>query len=389
MSSLRGAAAVVGLGQTAWYKRGTAPEPEMKLAMRAVVAAAEDAGLDTRDIDGFVSWGSEKNAGQNLMSGLGMRELRYGALVWTHGGGSAGAIGLAATAVATGQAEIVVVIRAMAETDAASRLGTAVWQGSTPPHLHVHGSTAAAQNFARWASRLIEHDHVPREALWAVVAASYYHANRNPAAYAHDVALDWETYNRSRSPAEPLHLFDNSRENDAAIALIVVRAERANDLRQKPAYVLASPMGRFGGTDIVAGEGPDGHSTAGFRSVATRCWQESGYRPADVDVAQFYTNASSAAVNAIIDHGFCGWDDVADFFRVENLIAPDGRLPINTAGGDLAEGFLHGAGNNAEAVRQIRGTSANQVPNAQLSLVTGGPNDSLVSTTLLGSEATL
>src|SRR4029079_14316922 len=106
----RGAAAIVGVGQLPWYKRATAPEPEMKLALRAVVAAAEDSGIDTRDIDGFVSWGSEKNAGQNLMSGLGMRGLKNGGLMWVHGGGSAGAFGLAASAIATEQAEIVVVI---------------------------------------------------------------------------------------------------------------------------------------------------------------------------------------------------------------------------------------------------------------------------------------
>jgi hypothetical protein len=80
---------------------------------------------------------------------------------------------------------------------------------------------------------------------------------------------------------------------------------------------------------------------------------------------------------------------VNEFMTIENLTAPGGRLPINTAGGDLAEGFLHGAGNNAEAVRQIRGTSPNQVPDARLSLTCGGPSDMIVSTTLLGSEETL
>jgi len=386
---MRGAAAIVGLGQLPWYKRATAPEPEMKLALRAVVAAAEDAGLDTRDIDGFVSWGSEKNAGQYLMSGLGMRELKYGALMWVHGGGSAGAIGLAASAIATEQAEIVVVIRAMAEKGADSRLMTAVWQGINPPHQRVHGMSAPAQGFAMGASRLLEHDGLPRSALWALVQASYYHASRNPNAYGRQADLDREAYEASRCPVEPLHLFDNSRENDSAIALILVSAERAKDLRQTPAYVLASPMGRFGGNDLGASQGPDGRTTAGFRSVAQRCWQQSGYGPDDVDVAQIYTNASSAAVNAIIDHGFCTWDDVGKLMQFENLIAPDGRLPLNTAGGDLGDGFIHGAGNNAEAVRQIRGTSPNQVPDAKLSLVCGGPNDHFVSTTLLGSEATL
>jgi acetyl-CoA acetyltransferase len=277
----------------------------------------------------------------------------------------------------------------MAEKGADSRLMTAVWQGINPPHQRVHGMSAPAQGFAMGATRLLEADGLPRSALWALVQASYFHASRNPEAYGRQAALDLETYEESRCPAEPLHLFDNSRENDCAIALILVSAERARDLHPRPAYVLASTMGRYGGRDLGEAQGPDGRTTAGFRSVAERCWQQSGYGPGDVDVAQIYSNASSAAVNAVIDHGFCSWDDVGEFMRFDNIVAPGGRLPLNTAGGDLADGFIHGAANNAEAVRQLRGTSPNQVPDARLSLVCGGPNDHFVSTTLLGTAETL
>src|SRR5688500_10962335 len=110
-SPLRGAAAVVGIGQTPLYKRGTSPDPEMKLALRAIVDACNDAGISPRDVDGFVSYGSEKNEGQKLMPALGTRELRFGALIWGHGGGIPGALGLAAAAIVTGQAEVVAVFR--------------------------------------------------------------------------------------------------------------------------------------------------------------------------------------------------------------------------------------------------------------------------------------
>ena len=388
-NTMRAAAAIVGIGNTPWCKRGTAADSEVKLAVRAVVAAAEDAGIDVRDIDGFVSWGSEKNSGTNMMSSLGTRDLRYGALVWMHGGGSAGAIGLAAQAIATGQAENVVVIRSMAEKGADSRLSRAVFQGIDPPHLRVNGLSVPAQNFAMHASRVLDGDGLPRECVRDLVLASYYHANRNPNAYGRGTDLDAETYAESRSPVEHLHLFDNSRENDCSIALLLTSAERAKDLPHTPAYVLASTMGRYGGADSSLRQSPDGHTTAGFRSVADRCWSQSGYGPSDVDVVQVYSNSSTAAVNGLIDHGFCGWDNALEVINFDNLIAPNGGLPVNTAGGDLGDGFLHGAGNNIEAVRQIRGTSSNQVPDAKLSLVTGGPNDGFVSTTLLGTEATL
>ena len=386
---MRGSTAIVGVGKLPWMKRGTSPETELKMAVRAVVAACDDAGLDPRDIDGFVSWGSELNSGTNMMLALGTRELKYGALVWMHGGGSSGAIGLASQAVATGQADYVVVIRSMAEKGASSRLSRAVFQGMEPPMLRTSGLSIPAQTFALNGCRILNGDGLPAECVRDYVLACYYHANRNPDAYGRGVDLDAETYAESRCPNEPLHLFDNSRENDCAIALIVTSAERAKDLRQKPAYVLASTMGRFGGLDAWRRQSPDGHTTAGFRSAAARCWSQSGYGPSDVDVVQIYTNASTAATVALIDTGFATWENVREVVQFDNLIAPSGGLPLNTAGGDLADGFLHGAGNNVEAVKQIRGTSANQVPDAKLSFVSGGPNDQFVSVTLLGAEETL
>lgn len=387
--SLRAQAAVVGIGQLPWFKRGTSPDTELVMAVKAVVAAAEDAGLDPRDIDGFVSWGSEQNSGTAMMQALGTHEIRFGALAWMHGGASSGALGLAAQAIATGQATNVVVIRSMAEKGPESRLSRAVYQGGEPPHLRTNGISIPAQTFALNARRIYDGDGMPRECVRDFVLACYHHARLNPAAYAHGVELTAEAYESSRVPMDPLHIYDNSRENDGAIALVLTSADRANDLAQTPAYVLASTMGRFGGRDSIDREAPDGHTTAGFRACAQRCWDQSGYGPADVDSVQVYSNAATAAAVALIDHGFCTWDNVADVIRFENLIAPSGGLPVNTAGGDLGDGFLHGAGNNAEAVRQIRGTSANQVPGAELSLVTGGPNDAFVSTTLLGSAATI
>src|SRR5207249_4700100 len=83
-------------------------------------------------------------------------------------------------------------------------------------------------------------------------------ASKNPNAYARQADLDYESYMESRSPVEPLHLFDNSRGNDCAIALILVSAERAKDLRLKPACVLSSTMGRYGGRDLGESQVPDG-----------------------------------------------------------------------------------------------------------------------------------
>jgi acetyl-CoA acetyltransferase len=387
-SSIRGGTAIVGIGQTPYYRRGAAGEAESQLCLRAIVAACADAGIDPRDVDGFVSYGSDRNVGDRLMPALGTRELRLCGLVWSGGGGGIpGALGLAAGAIMTGQARVVAVYRAMAEAQG-GRLRVSVSEDHTAAQYLVNGIDAPTQILALRAQRLMEGDGVPRSALRALSRASYYHAARNPRAQGRTIDLTDEVYDASRMISEPLRLFDCSRENDAAIAVILVAADRAKDVAKKPAYLLSAPLGaheRWGQVE----ENHYPYTSGGFRGVAKRLWAESGYGPADVDVAQIYTNFTAAAVAAIIDHGFCTAETAGAFLTFENLIAPSGRFPINTSGGDLAEGFLHGMGSVVEAVRQIRGESPNQVPGAKLSLMTGGPMSEIVSSALFGGEETL
>ena len=384
---MRGTTAVVGVGETPWYKRGTSGEPALKLALRAIVAAAEDAGIDPSEIDGFVSYGSERNDGQRMMPALGTKELRFGALVWTHGGGIPGALGLAATAIVTGQADVVAVYRAMSEYRG-RRLRVDVAQDDTSPQHLVNGLDSPAQLCALRSMRLIEAEGVPARTLRDMALASYHHAKRNPRAIGRDTELDAETYEESRWVSEPYHLFDCSRENDAGSAVILVSAERAKDLRQRPAYLLGAPMGAASGWGMREESG-NPYWSAGFQGVADRLWADTGYGPGDVDVAQIYENMTGMGVSALIEHGFCTPEGAGEFVTFDNLIAPNGGLPINTSGGNLAEGFIHGMSLVGEAVRQIRGTSTNQVADANLSLMTGGPGDPVVSTALFASAAAL
>jgi hypothetical protein len=125
------------------------------------------------------------------------------------------------------------------------------------------------------------------------------------------------------------------------------------------------------------------------KEVADRMYRNAGLGPADVDVAQVFINFSGAGVAVMIDHGLCTVENAGEVLTFDNLVAPNGGLPVNTNGGDLGQGFLHGMGNALEAVRQIRGESVNQVPGAEVSLLTGGPMSYLASSALLGSESTL
>ncbi|WP_457225453.1 thiolase C-terminal domain-containing protein [Mycolicibacterium sp. CBM1] len=238
--------------------------------------------------------------------------------------------------------------------------------------------------------RMLEVDQVPASALEAVALAGYHHAQNNPRAVAYGRPLDHDRYQHSRLISEPLRLFDCSRENDGAAAILVVPAERAGDYRGEPAYILSGVQGASSGWSESV-ENEDRYTSAGFHpALVARLWQGAAVGPREVDVAQVYENFTGPAVAAMIDHGLCPpGPAAADFMTVENLTVENGDLPINTAGGNIAEGFVHGIGLVAEAVRQIRGGSANPVAGAEVSLLIGGPMAPLVSSTLFGSTATI
>jgi len=92
---------------------------------------------------------------------------------------------------------------------------------------------------------------------------------------------------------------------------------------------------------------------------------------------------------SLVEHGFFTAGQANDFLGLDNLVAPNGRLPLNTSGGNLAECYMHGLELVIEAARQIRGESTSQVPGAEVSMVISGPMVTPVSSLILGSETTL
>lgn len=372
----------VGLRQ---YKRAQAPMPERGVLVRAIVDACEDAGFDPADVDGFVAYGDDKNEPVRLMSDLGTRELCWSTQIWGGGGGGiAGAFGLAAAAIATGQASAVIVFRTLVQADS-GRLSGAVMRHHLNDHLLGAGLISPAQPCALRAQRMFEHHGVPLSVAEELVRASYYHGARNPNAVSYGKELDLAAYRTARWIAEPFRLFDCSRENDGAGALLLVSDERAKDLKKKPVHLLGVAQGAGKGWGDLL-ENDDDYASAGFAPIARRLWQQTGLMPADIDCAQLYENFSAQGIASLIDHGFCTYENVAEFVRFENLIAPGGKLPINTAGGNFAEGFIHGIGMAVEAVRQLRGESANPVPGAKTCLLAGGPGAPTVSSAIFSNE---
>ncbi|CCE09818.1 conserved hypothetical protein [Bradyrhizobium sp. STM 3843] len=389
--TLRGRVAVIGIGETQYYRHGASPDAEFKLALKAILAACDDAGIDPREIDGFSSYSDDRSEASRLAAALGIRQLRTATMQWGGGGGGCcAAVANAAASIVAGLADCVVVFRSLAQGEY-GRFGQTsgiVSLSGEKAYLMPYGVLAPPQRFAMRVRRFMHDYGVRQEALRAIALASYHHAQANPRAIMHGKPLDPDKYDASRWIVEPFHLYDCCMENDGAAALVLVAAERAADFRNKPAYLLGAAVG----SGFRAGAAPHNaphYASASFDTVAPDLYRMAGVGPMDVGVVQSYENFTGGVVMALTEHGFFRPDEANEFLTFENLVAPSGRLPLNTSGGNLAECYMHGFELVLEAVRQVRGTSVNQVRRNDVAMVIGGPMVTPVSDLLLGSEATL
>ncbi len=383
---LFGTTAIAGVGLKQ-FKRGAAPLPERSVLVEAILDACAEAGLDPAEVDGFVSYGDDKNEPVRLMPELGTRELRWSTTIWGGGGGGiAAAFGVAASAILTGQARAVIVFRALVE-GSSGRLSAAVMAHHLNDHLLASGVVSPAQSCAIRANRLFHYHGVSPRLAEELVRAAYYHGSRNPEAVSYGQPFDIDSLRSSRLIAEPFRLFDCSRENDGAGALLLVSADHARDLDKPPVYLLGCAQGAEAGWgDLLENDDAELYATAGFRPIARRLYADTGLSPADIDVIQLYENFDAQGIMSMIDHGFCTYENAVEVIRFENLIADGGKLPINTSGGNLAQGFIHGIGLPIEAVRQLRGESTNPVAGARTCLLAGGPGAPTVSSAIFANQ---
>ena len=171
--------AVVGIGETAYYKRGAAPVSEFALACEAVIRAAEDAGLDVAAIDGFASYSNDRNDPVRLASALGVRRITFSNMFWGGGGGGVcGAAGNAAAALVAGYARYVVVYRSLAQGQfgrfGQGRPATAI--SGTMAYSAPYGMMTPAQAIALRTRRFMHEHGITQDPLAAIALASYHHA---------------------------------------------------------------------------------------------------------------------------------------------------------------------------------------------------------------------
>lgn len=376
MSGLSGRAAIVGIGATDFSK--DSGRSELRLAAEAVHDALDDAGLTPAEVDGLVSFTMDTNTEVAVARSVGIPQLSFFSRIHYGGGAACATVQQAAMAVATGVADVVVAYRAFNERSGAryGQVNSALAQqvnssGTDNAFSYPHGLSTPASFVAMVAHRYMHVSGATSADFGAVAVTDRAHAATNPKAFFHGRPITLDDHQNSRFIAEPLHLLDCCQESDGGVALVVTGPERAKDLKQSPALITAAAQGSGPDQYIMTSyyrDGLTGLPEMGI--VGDQLWAQSGLGPDDIATAVLYDHFTPYVLMQLEELGFCGRGEAKDF--VADGIGLGGRLPINTHGGQLGEAYIHGMNGIAEGVRQIRGTSVNQVENVDNVLVTAG-----------------
>lgn len=361
--SLRNEAAVAGIGLTEFSKDSGVSE--LSLAAQCVKAACDDAGLHPSEIDGLVSYTLDSTDEIEVARAVGANNLTLFSKINYGGGAAVGTILQAVMAVATGQANNVVCYRAM-NGRSGKRMGQGV-SGDIISSDLIHWSWYMAYGMlipgswiAMIANKYMHTYGVTREDLGRVAISQRNYAQANPRAAGYGKPLTMDDYLASKMLAEPLCLFDFCQETDGGCAILITSADRARDLRQKPAIIRAVTQASSRGQEQMTSYYREALiSLPEMELAAQKVYEQAGLGPQDIDAACLYDAFTSEIIMQLESFGFCGPGEGKDLVR-EGALDIDGRLPNNTHGGLLSEGYIHGMNNIAEGVRLVRGDSTSQ-----------------------------
>ena len=384
-------AVISGIGQSEIGRRlGRDP---LALTVDACLAAIEDAGLTRDDIDGVATYpGAMIGGGAPGFSGAGVTEVQEALrlqLDWWTGGpetsGQLGSVITAAAAIAAGYARHVLCFRSVWESSAQGRgpragIGMGGGGRGGPPRATgmlqwtlPYGAASAACWIALFAQRhFIEYGTTREQMAWIALNARR-NAARNPKAIYRD-PLTMEDYLSARWISTPFCLYDCDVPVDGATAIVLSHVDAARDLRRRPLRIEAVGSALHG---RPSWDQFDDLTTMAMRDAAKMMWSRTDLRPSDVDVAECYDGFSFLAMAWLEALGFCGKGESGPFIEGGARIALDGELPLNTNGGQLSGGRLHGYGFLHEACVQLWGEGGERQvpgdPEVAVAAAGGGP----------------
>ena len=361
--SLKNETAIAGIGLTEFSKNSGVSE--LSLAAQCIKSACDDAGVAPAQIDGLVTFTLDSTDEIEVARAVGAGDLSFFSRVNYGGGAAVGTIAHAAMAIATGQASTVVCYRAM-NGRSGKRMGQGV-SGDITSSDRIHwswymtyGMLIPGSWIAMIAHKYMHKYGVTREDLGRVAISQRNYALKNPRAWGYGRPLTMAAYLGSKQIAEPLCLYDFCQETDGGCAILLTSAERARDLRQKPAVIRGVTQASTRGQEQMTSYYRDElESLPEMEMAARRVYDMSGLGPDDIDAACLYDAFTSEIIMQLESFGFCGRGEGVDLVRAGALDI-DGRLPNNTHGGLISEGYIHGMNNIAEGVRLVRGESTGQ-----------------------------
>jgi len=381
---------ISGIGQSDIGRR--LGRDALELTADACVAAVEDAGLTLADIDGLTTYPGASQAGPGF-SGASLRDMHDALGIkpnWVAGGvespGQLGAVVDAMLAVAGGMADHVLCWRSIWEGTAqgAGRRQGYGARGGRPTGMMAwqlpFGATAANLAAMQVRARMIRYG-LTREQLASIAIVERANARLNPSAIYSD-PLDLESYLSARMVSDPLCMYDCDIACDGATAFVISRVEHAAALDHPSVTVEALDCAHH---DRFMWEG--GEDITRISSRWSTIWERTDYTVADVDYASLYDGFSVFVLCWLEDFGFCKVGESGEFIADPARISLRGDLPINTAGGQLSGGRLHGFGHLHEACLQVRGEAGyRQVDDVVLAAVGVGAANSGTTAMLLRPE---
>ncbi|HEV3226368.1 MAG TPA: thiolase family protein [Acidimicrobiales bacterium] len=362
-------AAISGIGQSDVGRR--LYRHPLDLTLDACVAAIEDAGLTRDDIDGLATYPGNMDQPPGF-SGVGITDVHDALrlnLNWFAGGlespGQLGSVINACLAVSAGLANHVLCFRTVYEGSAQGTGGRAgigtgtvgAGRGGGLPRIGSfmqwtlpYGAASAANWIAMMASRHFHEFGTTREQLAWIALNGRRNAAVNPkGVYCDPMTLD--DYMNVRMVTWPFCLYDCDVPADGSTAVIVSRAD-ATGLRKPLIHVEAVGSAIHG---RPSWDQWDDLTTMALRDAAAQLWTRTDLTPADVDVAELYDGFSFIALCWLEALGFCDKGEGGAFIDGGERIARDGVIPLNTHGGQLSSGRLHGYGFIHEACVQLWG----------------------------------
>ena len=366
----RGQAAIAGIGCTE-YSRDSGVGV-FTLATRAVKAAVADAGLQLEDVDGLCTYGVNDSIAPNILAqALGIQSLSFYVDQFYGGSVSLTMIGQATLALAAGVADCVVVYRALNGRSGVRVNGSSGSAGRQPWDMQFKSSAgyiAPSQEIAMAARAHMLKYGTAHEDFGRIAVQSRTHALDNERAMMR-TPMTMDDYLASRWIVDPFRKFDCCLETDGAVAIVLVRADRAKDLPHRPVLVQGAAWG--GGVTVVN----NGHvdiTESPAKPIAHRLYAAAGLRPSDIEFAELYDCFTYNVLSQIEGYGFADPGTVPGLLADGAFERTSGSLPLNTHGGLLSEGYLHGMNHVYEAVEQIRGEAGQrQVARHDVALVTG------------------